>query len=386
MSWVRKPLFLFGLSRLIVFIVAYLAVAFLGHTMTADAYHLRGTENVWLDVFGSRWDTGFYVSIVEEGYRYEGVPLPSVAFFPLLPLLMRVVALFVGDAVVAGLLVVNSALLLASLVFYRLVALTHGQALAERALWYLLIFPTAFFGSAIYSESLFLLLSVGALYSARRGRWGLSAVMAFAAGLTRLVGLIVAPMLALEWLRQRGYAQEDLPQSVDRTALWQGAVAMLAAPAGLLAYMAYLWRAFGDPLAFAHASRAWDRTPRLPGQTVAALLQAPPEGWLQGLRAGTVPLNGWFDLAIVLFFLAAAFWLLYRRRWVEGAFVWFGVMLPMSSGLLMSQRRYVWVLFPVYVLLAQWGRRPWLDRLLTALFLVFQTLFIILFANGYWVA
>lgn len=384
MSWARKPLILFGISRLIVGLAAYLAVAFLGHTMTAHAYHLRGTESVLLDVFGSRWDTGFYVSIVEEGYRFEGVPLPSVAFFPLLPLSMRLLAPLVGDAVIAGLLVSNGALLLASLLFYRLVSLAHSSDMAARALWYLLIFPAAFFGSAIYSESLFLLTSIGALYSARRRRWGIAALLAFASGLTRLVGLIVAPMLALEWWRQRRAGPAKAENA--RPKLWHGAAATLGPPLGLLAFMGYLWRVFGDPLAFVRASASWQRQPQVPGQTIAALLQAPPGGWLQALRAGTLPLNEWIDLGMVIFFLAAALVFLYRRQWVEGIFVWLGVMLSMSSGLLLSQRRYVWVLFPVYMLLAQWGRRPWFDRFITALFLTLLVVFVVLFANGYWVA
>jgi hypothetical protein len=68
-------------------------MAYLGAPLILDhaetLYHLRPPDNTLLDVFGSRWDTGFYVSIAEEGYKYEGVPLPSVAFFPLLPLTMR---------------------------------------------------------------------------------------------------------------------------------------------------------------------------------------------------------------------------------------------------------------------------------------------------------
>lgn len=387
MRWARRPLILFGVSRLVVILAAYLAVVFLGHTMTADAYHLRGTENVLLDVFGSRWDAGFYVSIVEEGYRFRGVQFPSVAFFPLLPLLMRLLLPLTGDAVVAGLLVSNGALLLASLLFYRLVSLANSEALADRALWYLLIFPTAFFGSAIYTESLFLLGAIGALFSARRGRWDLAAVLAFAVGLSRLVGLIVAPMLALEWLRQRrtdaiGNRSTEGRKQPRRIL---GVAAVLAAPAGLAAYMTYLWRAFGDPLAFARASAVWERQPQAPGDTITRLLETPPRGWLHALGAGTLPLNEWIDLGFVLFFLLAAFILLYRRQWVEGVFVWLGVMLPLSSGLLLSQRRYVWVLFPVYVLLAQWGRRLWVDRLVTALFLWLQTIFVVLFANGYWV-
>lgn len=390
MQWLRRPLLLFAASRLVVALVAYLAVAFLGHAMSADAYHLRGQDNILLDVFGSRWDAGFYVSIAEEGYRYEGVTFPSVAFFPLLPLLMRLLTPLTGDAVLAGLLVANGALLLASLLFYRLVAMRWGPRLAERALWYLLIFPASFFGSAIYSESLFLLGAAGALYYARRGRWGLAALFAFGAGLSRLMGLLVAPLLALEWLRQRRSAA-DAAAPESRAPLTPGSIApalaaILAAPAALLAYMAYLWRAFGDPLAFVHAAAAWEREPRAPGETVAALLQRPPGGWLQALRAGALPLNDWLDLAVVLFFLLAAFLLVYRRQWVEGVFVWLGVMLSISSGLLMSQRRYMWVLFPVYILLAQWGRRPWVDRLITALFLTLLVIFVVLFANGYWVA
>jgi hypothetical protein len=51
----------------------------------------------------------------------------------------------------------------------------------------------------------------------------------------------------------------------------------------------------------------------------------------------------------------------------------------------MSQRRYMWVLFPAFILLACWGKRPWLDRLITAASLLGLALFTALFDNGYWV-
>jgi hypothetical protein len=63
-----------------------------------------------------------------------------------------------------------------------------------------------------------------------------------------------------------------------------------------------------------------------------------------------------------------------------------GVILPFSSGLLMSQRRYMWVLFPVFILLARWGDRPWVDRLITTVSLIGLAIFTALFAKGYWVA
>jgi len=66
-------------------------------------------------------------------------------------------------------------------------------------------------------------------------------------------------------------------------------------------------------------------------------------------------------------------------------FVTLGTLIPFSSGLLMSQRRYVWVLFPAFILLARWGEHPWADRLITTLSLLGLGLFTALFANWYWV-
>jgi hypothetical protein len=169
------------------------------------------------------------------------------------------------------------------MLFYRLVKEEWGASVADRAVWYLLIFPTALFGSAIYSESLFLLLAVGALYLARKGYWESAAMLGFLAALTRLVGILVAPMLLVEWWMQRRHREPDA-----RPPLW--ALAVPAAVAlGTVAYMFYLWRLFGNPFAFAQASSAWGREPTLPLVTMADLLQQPVEGWRAALLAGAYP-------------------------------------------------------------------------------------------------
>jgi hypothetical protein len=159
----------------------------------------------------------------------------------------------------------------------------------------------------------------------------------------------------------------------------------MAVPLGTLAYAAYLNRAFGDPLAFVHGAAAWARRPQSPLATVAGLLQTPEGGWWPALLAGRVHPDNWLDLGFVLVFLALGLVLLLQRRWSEGLFVTLGTALALSSGLLMSQRRYVWVLFPAFILLAQWGERPWVDRLVTAISLLLLGLFTALFANWYWV-
>jgi len=368
----------FGVTRLGIALVAYVAVPIIADS-SPPPYHLRSPDNTLLDVFGSRWDTGFYLSIAEEGYKYTDASLPSVAFFPLLPLVIRSASALVGDALLAGLIVTNAALLGATILLYRLVQEEYGGPTADRAVWYLLIFPTAFFGSAIYSESLFLLCAIGALYTARKGYWETAAMLGMFAAMTRLVGLILAPTLAAEWWMQRRRREGAARPSL--VAL----LAPAAVPLGTGAYMLYLQRTFGDPLAFAHAAAAWDRVPRSPFVTVAALLQRPAEGWGTALLSGRLPLDNWIDLLAVLLFCALGVVLLTQRRWSEGTFVVLGALLPFSSGLLMSQRRYMWVLFPAFILLARWGHRPWVDRTITTLSLLGLGVFTAMFANGYWV-
>lgn len=375
--WLRTPLFVFLLTRLGILAIAYISVSVIPDAQDT-IYHLRGTDNRLLDVFGSRWDTGFYVSIAEEGYRYEGVELPSVAFFPLLPLLMRLLVPVVGDAVVAGILISNIALLAATIVLYRLVLDEWDATVAERSIWYLSIFPASLFGSAIYTESLFLLTAIGASFLARRGRWAWAGVAGSAAALTRLHGVLVAVLIAGEWWRQRHDTAAERPPLA-------ALAAAAAVPLGTVAYMLYCWRAFGSPVAFANAASAWGRVPKPPFATMAEVARAPSGGWMSGLLGGTVHVDNWIDLTTVLVFLLLGCALLALRRWGEGLFVVLGVSLSFGSGLLMSQRRYMWVLFPAFVLVGVWGERPWLDRTVTLLSALGLALFTALFANGYWV-
>jgi len=284
-----------------------------------------------------------------------------------------------GDAMVAGLVITNLALLGATILFYRLVQEEWGAPVAERAIWYFMIFPTAFFGSAIYSESVFLLCAIGALYLSRKGYWESAALLGILGSLTRLVGLVIAPMLLVEWWMQR--YRRVRPQRPPLVAL----LAPLAVPLGTGAYMLYLWHSFGDPLAFAHASAAWDRVPRSPLQMVTDLVVRPAEGWGAALLSGRLPLDNWIDLGVALAFLGLGLLLLYRHRWSEGTFVVLGSLIHLSSGLLMSQRRYAWILFPAFVVLARWGQHKWVDRAVTTLSLLGLGLFVAMFANGYWV-
>ncbi len=396
---VGGPLTAFVVSRLAVFLAAYLSAVLIADRLDVPPYHLRGTSNALVDVLGSRWDSGFYVSIAEQGYQIEGDPFPTVPFFPLLPLAMRALATLFGDVVLAGIVISNLSLLAAGFVIFQLVEARAGAAVANRAVWYLMIFPTSLFGSAVYTESLFLLTSAGAIYLARRGAWESASLLGYFAALTRFAGLVIAPVLFVEWWVQRrrlaegnraegqqAYGRQAVGRQAEgqRAPVW-AVSAPMAVLAGTATYMAYLaWR-FDDALAFVHASSAWGRRPSSPMALLDGLLIFPAGGWWAALKSGALPISNMMDLGFVILFFGLGLWLLKRRWWTEAAFVLVGVALAASSGLLMSQGRYIWVLFPAFVPLAMAGGRPWFDRLYTALSIALLALFTALLANGYWV-
>lgn len=366
---IGKPTAMFFLTRLIIFIVMLLAYLLIAHN---NPYHLREDAPLLVDILGSRWDTGFYVGIAENGYWTEGHDFPATPFFPLFPLLMRVGMAFGGDALLVGILIANTALWLTTILFYRWVAEQNGEEIASRTIWYFLIFPTAFFGSAIYTESLFALCALATFFFYRRERWFLAALCAGGAALSRSVGIILLPVLVIEWWvrRQKLAGQKSF-------ALMPPA----AAPIGLASYMLFLDLRFDDPMAFANAQQAWGRAVQTPLTAFKALFQPSALGGGYGSY-----LNNWIDFAFVALFLVLGVALLHQRRWAEGVFVLCGVLMPISTGQLVSVRRYVWVLFPAFVVLAQWGQREWADRTVTTVSLMGLALFAGMFALGYYVA
>jgi Gpi18-like mannosyltransferase len=146
----------------------------------------------WLAIL-SRWDSRWYYYVALDGYSYDPIAQSTVSFAPLLPVLMWVVAHVAGrpDAeglLVAGVVVANAALLVLLGYLFVLTRRTWGRVVGARTLVCLLVFPTSFFLSAVYSESLFLALAVAAFVYAEEDRWWLVGVCGALAALARTYG------------------------------------------------------------------------------------------------------------------------------------------------------------------------------------------------------
>lgn len=367
-TWARvlEPLAAFLVTRLGLWVLAYIGgVLFPRHSGARTG----GTLPDLLVYAWRKWDTGWYVSIVEQGYVFDPTTqVGSVAFFPLYPLLVRLTNLLVGNVTVAGLLVSNVSLALAVVFLYELVAARFGRAVAWRTVLLVCVSPYSFFFSTLYTEALFLLTTVLAFWLAERDRWWLAGLVGLLSALTRQMGVVLLPALGLLYLQRRGWS----PRRVGRDALALGLV-----PLGIGLYMAFLFWRFGDPLAFYRAAvYGWEH---------ASLLETPLERLSPlGFQPESYDLVLALNLGLALLWLAAVIPVGRRLGPAYAALVLLGTAIPLSVGLI-SLGRYVTVLFPVYVVAAASVQRPLAFDLLVACSALWLSLLTVLFISGYWI-
>ncbi|MHB2023000.1 MAG: mannosyltransferase family protein [Mycobacteriales bacterium] len=260
-SGLRYCLGVFGIAVTVWVLLGVIGVGLVpsGRVVSVPGLIAAPLSGGWHNAFtsGYRQDALWYLRIAERGYRAgDG----SAAFFPLYPLLIRLVSYLPGLAPLAAAIAIAWISYFAALVVsFRLAQRELGTSLARSAIALMAAFPTAFFYLAPYTEGLFLALSVGSFASARRGRWLGAGVLGMLAATTRAVGVLLALGLAVEaWLQWRE----------GRRQLLRPALAVAGAPVGLALYFGYWWIRFGDLFAPWQAQRNWQRVATLPWLTI----------------------------------------------------------------------------------------------------------------------
>lgn len=180
----------------------------------------------------SRWDSGWYLSIVTAGYDYEVLPgQPSnIAFFPLFPLLIRGLAALTGlSPLVAGVTVSLLGGLAGIVAVYLLAEHVAGRAGALRTAALLAFFPGAFVFSMVYTEGLFIAAAATSLLALLRRQWVVGGAAAAVASAARPNGLVLAVCCAYVALPAAWRARSVRPLA-----------AVALAPLGAVAYAVYL--------------------------------------------------------------------------------------------------------------------------------------------------
>jgi hypothetical protein len=327
-----------------------------------------------------RWDAGWYQAIALNGYSYSGDPhkWTSVVFYPLYPYLSRALAaltgIWIGDAL---LIVSNLAALAAILALVRLLADRFGDAATLTTVALLSFFPTSFFFSAGYTESLSLLLCVLFFLQLKTGNLPAAAGFAALATATRPTGIVLVPVLLWELWQRHG---RD-PRRFVLLAL----AAAIVATSGLWLYMLYLGLAFGDPLLFSKGQAAWHGDDFW-GRLWSALTLKP----VRSISLRFRELRDADPFYFVAFAVLAI--LCWRRLSVSFALFASGVLLlpylTLAGGpsRFTSMHRFVLLAFPAFLVLALLceGRR-WLAVSLIGLFAAGLFLYTALFSQAYWI-
>ena len=416
-------------SRLLVWLAGVGAMLAFGFGPVRGAFDPRGvtrglgTLGGLLAAPAARWDAAWYLVIAHYGYRLDLGPFTAsrTAFFPLYPLGLGAIARAGVPPIAAGVLLSVVALALALYGIHRLTTLELGDAGAARgaeaarlAVLVTAFAPMAFFFSAVYSESLYLALSVGVFLCARRGRWAWVGVLGALATATNGAGVVLVLGAAMIYLygpredrgpdlspgqspipgpgrrltrvtsRLNAMRSRIAPRSLEiacsriaskiapRYRLRRDFLWLALMPAGVGLYMAYLALNGGNALMPLHAQDVWGRHFAGPYMGVWDGLKAALAGarqLLSGQRAhvyfpaagGSPTIVAGHNLMLLAFLAAAVpmivgVWRTLPRAY--GVYVIAALALPLSypvaSQPLMSLPRFLVVLFPLGIWLGAW--------------------------------
>jgi len=353
-----------------------LAGAYSGVTQLIQAEPNR--DKGWLAELSLNWDAAWYVTLAKNGYTWHPAAEggTNVAFPPLLPALISALSHVIswlslgwdwGNStystwIVAGLVITNVSFFAALALLIKLLRPRLGRRGAAFVALALASLPLSLFFSAIYTESLFLLLSLAALLVARSdwpNKWLAASLLAFMASLLKFGGLLLVGVLLVEYLSQRNWSLRKIRFDI----LWLSII-----PTAIVGYMGFLWWRFGTPTAFLDSEyKGWghqfslfwgtywdDAAVRLWKSVTHAL--PPASDWVL-LHGSGNRLFEFLDVFVPPLLLIGAF--LARKKLLASEWAWLalGILYPLSSGTSNSLARYMLPLWPGLIWLGTLGER-----------------------------
>ncbi len=234
------PLLAFLLSRLWVG-----AFVYLGHSQNPYLKPIpggwEGVPNWWLNPW-TTYDSKHFIDIALQGYTAQTAP-----FFPFYSLLLRLAG---NDPIVMttwGIFLSNVAFLAALFLLFKLTQAQYDLRTARIATWLTAFFPAAPYFSAVYTESVFLLCFVAALWGLQQKKWALAACCGFLAAFTRSAGLLLFLGLFVQYSYEFLQAKRHNSLADEKPPLvWGQLLATVAPLLGFTAAQFLITRQVGD--------------------------------------------------------------------------------------------------------------------------------------------
>lgn len=361
-KWIVYIVSLFLVSRFIQTILGIASYELL-QPFHGSEYKWNYTSNKIIDVWGL-WDTGYYLDIAMNGYStklgtsVETVDQANYAFFPLYPILIRILTVITKNYLLSGILISNLSIFFAGIFLYLLVKNEFGGKIAINSVKFLFFFPTSFVFTSAYTEALFLLLTVSAFYYLKQKKVLVSSFLGLFSALTRSLGVLLIIPFFIEIVEK---FKKDKMINVLK---------LLLIPFGLLLFMFYLKQLTGDYLAFAKIQQSWGRE-----------LGNPITHLINGFRSNLIQhqFTSWFTLiALILTMLT----FLYLEK-IYSIFAFYTILVPLSTGIT-SMPRFTLVAFPIFILLAIFSEKSEvLDAIIIYTMLIVQGVMLVFWTGGF---
>lgn len=371
-----QVLLIFILSRLTLELVGVLSLFYFPSArsifpVTDLKYHRL--QPAFLEIW-ARWDSEWYLMISEQGYdsydhyrefgKGKYLIQDTAKFFPLYPIGIRIFSYLTRNAVLSGVLLSNLASLIFLYYFYLLSSKLFDSESARQGAFFYILFPTSFFLSAVYAESLFLAAVVAAFYYLEEKRLVPAALACALAVLSRPQAILAIPSLV--WL-----AFSRIPERRLKAVL----VVILASILPLAAYLFFIGQTFGSFEWVSESQRYWRGEMRYPLYALTRF--AGSEIALHGQH------NSILDFTFALLNLTAIVFSLRRFPPQYSLYSLVVVLVPLSSTLF-SFSRLCLANFPLFLFLGSHvtGRWAFVMQMAFGMLLAF---FMAAFTNWYWV-
>ena len=330
----------------IIFLISRIIMYYQFNIANAVILHDHGTFSSAM----CKWDCKWYLTIINSGYDEHIRATPHIwrglanwAFFPLYPNLVALASkLTTLDAVTAGILLNQLLVFIAAIYFYRLLRLSFNDLNSRFGAILLIFSPFSVYFASLYTEGLFLVLSIAGFYYLKTNRGVTAAILGGLLSATRPVGVMLIVPIIVNYLRRK-------------KTLTQLALALSLAVSGLFCYMLFLYFRTGDALAFQHIQKAWGRN-----------------GWdLQHLDHQLWSmLSDWHNSIIFILSLLLSVYLLFKKFYEEACFNLACILPGAITGTMMSEGRFCGNLFTFYFALVVVAQRSWTVKIVFFFFSV----------------
>lgn len=328
------------------------------------------------DVF-TKGDALHYMHIAKYGYVTEGLARNWIAFYPMFPMIVRLVREVVRSYYLSSIIVNFTCTYISAIFLYKLIlGETGNKKYAFRAVLLMVTVPQSLFYVAPYGEAMFFAFTLICVYNIRKGKFFTAAVFGFLSAITRNVGIVIAAVFVVEYLNQN-------LSTIKKEGSWiphiSKSVAMcLLILLGQVAYLALNYVVTGSPSTYSiYQKEYWGQGVGNFVSTIGYLISYIPNPhemeWILNLPS----------IATFAFYLFVMYKKGDKIRPSYGLYALCYFFIIFAPTRLLSGMRYSMVAFPLYFMLCDLEDK-WFYIVLTV-FINWWIYFMVAFGRGFYV-